>query len=77
MRDHFHNMFRFRNERSAVIEFRKRVSWYAKQMNPCQMLRDEMRTINSTHDFESILDRFLEGRSSRPEPSRELETALL
>ena len=34
MRDHFHNMMRFRNERSAVLEFRKRMSWYAKQMNP-------------------------------------------
>ena len=23
------------------------ISWYAKQMNPCTLLRDEMRTINS------------------------------
>jgi len=43
MRDHFDNLCRFRSERSAVIEFRKRVSWYAKQMNPCRVLRDGMR----------------------------------
>lgn len=62
MRDHFYNMARFRNERSAVLEFRKRVSWYAKQMNPCRLLRDEMRTINSPADFESVLARFLDWR---------------
>src|SRR5690349_2766095 len=34
MWDHFHHMLRFRNEHAAVMEFRKRVSWYAKQMHP-------------------------------------------
>jgi len=71
MRDHFHHLARFRNERSAVIEFRKRVSWYAKQMHPCEMLRDEMRTINSTADFESILSSFLEWRTMRDEMTQE------
>jgi nifR3 family TIM-barrel protein len=66
MRDHFEHMSRFRSERSAVIEFRKRVSWYAKTMHPCNTLRDEMRTINSTADFESVLSRFLEWRLARP-----------
>ena len=47
MRDHFYNICHFRNERAAVIEFRKRVSWYAKQMNPCRMLKDGMRVIDS------------------------------
>lgn len=62
MRDHFYNMVRYRNERSAVLEFRKRVSWYAKQMNPCRLLRDEMRVMTSPADFESVLSRFLEWR---------------
>ena len=66
MRDHFEHMCRFRSERSAVIEFRKRVSWYAKTMHPCNMLRDEMRSINSPADFESVLSRFLEWRLTRP-----------
>ncbi len=42
MRDHFYNMCQFRSERSAVIEFRKRVSWYAKELNPCKVLREPM-----------------------------------
>ena len=70
MRDHFQNMIRFRNERSAVLEFRKRVSWYAKQMNPCRLLRDEMRTINSPADFESVLARFLDWRLKYDEDVR-------
>jgi tRNA-dihydrouridine synthase B len=66
MRDHFHNLVRFRSERSAVCEFRKRVSWYAKEMNPCRCLRDPMRAINSTADFEEVVSRFLDWRLSDP-----------
>ena len=62
MRDHFYNMSRFRNERAAVIEFRKRISWYAKQMNPCRILRDEVRVINNTQDFENAISHFLDWR---------------
>jgi tRNA-dihydrouridine synthase B len=65
MWDHFHNMLRFRNEHAAVMEFRKRVSWYAKQMHPCRMLKDDMREINSTADFERVIREFLEWRLQR------------
>ena len=34
IRDHFYNIIRFRSERIAILEFRKRISWYAKKMNP-------------------------------------------
>ncbi len=62
MRDHFNHLADFRSERIAVLEFRKRVSWYAKQMNPCRLLRDEMRVIESAVDFESVIRRFLDWR---------------
>jgi tRNA-dihydrouridine synthase B len=62
MRDHFDHLCRFRDERTAVIEFRKRVSWYAKQMNPCRLLRDEMRAINNRADFQDVIARFLDWR---------------
>ena len=55
MREHFHNLVRFRNERVAVCEFRKRISWYAKTMHPCRGLKDAMRVINSTAGFERAL----------------------
>lgn len=62
MRDHFYNMCRYRSERIAALEFRKRVSWYAKQMNPCRLLRDEMRLISTAADFEAVIERFLDWR---------------
>jgi tRNA-dihydrouridine synthase B len=64
MRRHFHNLCHYRSERSAVVEFRKRVSWYAKQMHPCQMLKDDVRVINSAADFERAVERFLDWRAT-------------
>ncbi len=75
MRDHFHHMKKFRGERPAVFEFRKRISWYAKQLNPCTRLREEMRVIDSTSDFEAAIDRFLEWRASRAAQTEVLATA--
>jgi nifR3 family TIM-barrel protein len=62
MRQHFANLIRFRGECIAVIEFRKRVSWYAKTMHPCRMLRERMRLVQSADEFEQIVREFLEWR---------------
>jgi nifR3 family TIM-barrel protein len=62
MRHHFYNMCQYRNEHIAAMEFRKRVSWYARQMTPCRILRDQMRTISTPADFEAVIARFLEWR---------------
>jgi tRNA-dihydrouridine synthase len=62
MRDHFNLHAEYRSERSAAMEFRKRVSWYAKEMNPCRSLRDGMRVIENRVDFENVMERFLEWR---------------
>ena len=47
------------------MEFRKRVSWYARNLDPCTRLRQEMRLVNDADDFEGILSRFLEWRRER------------
>jgi nifR3 family TIM-barrel protein len=65
MRNHFHGMVKYRGERPAVCEFRKRISWYAKTIHPCQRLREEMRAIENTADFEAAITRFLEWRATR------------
>jgi nifR3 family TIM-barrel protein len=62
IQQHFYNLCRFRNEWIAVCEFRKRISWYAKTMHPCRMLKDGMRVINDAADFERTLAAFLEWR---------------
>ncbi len=62
IRQHFHNLIRHRNEQIAVLEFRKRISWYAKTMSPCRLLKDPMREINTIEDCERVLTTFLEWR---------------
>jgi len=65
MRRHFFNMVEHRSERSAVVEFRRRVSWYAKEMHPCQSLKQGMIAINSASDFERVMGEFLSWRIER------------
>jgi tRNA-dihydrouridine synthase B len=65
IRDHFWNMVRYRTDRSAVIEMRKRISWYAKTMHPCAELKEQMRLMEDKDQFEPILERFLEWRRTR------------
>lgn len=60
---HFYGMVRYRGERFAVGEFRKRVSWWAKSMHPCRMLGDEVRTMNSPADFDAAVGRFVAWRA--------------
>ena len=62
IRQHFEGIMRFRNEQIAVLEFRKRISWYARTMAPCRMMKDPMRGINSAVEFQEVLGRFLEWR---------------
>jgi tRNA-dihydrouridine synthase B len=70
IRHHFYNLVKYRNERIAVLELRKRISWYAKFMNPCRMLRDPMRAIDSCADFDRVLQQFLEWRTTYDEALR-------
>ncbi len=67
MHQHFENAVKYRGERSAVLEFRRRASWYAKQMQPCRMLKDSMLAINSAADFDDALRRFLDWRQKHDE----------
>ncbi len=62
IRRHYYNLEKYRSPKSAIIEFRKRISWYAKEMNPCRILREGVRTINNSTDFEDAINRFLEWR---------------
>ncbi|MFN4244313.1 MAG: tRNA dihydrouridine synthase DusB [Tepidisphaerales bacterium] len=58
IRQHFDNLCHYRSERAAVVEFRKRVSWYAKTMHPCAMLKERVRLIDTPADFYQALDDF-------------------
>jgi tRNA-dihydrouridine synthase B len=63
MRRHFYNLVRYRSEKSAIAEFRKRTSWYAKTMTPAKPLKTMMAAINGPADFEKAIERFLNWRA--------------
>ncbi len=69
MRRHFANLRHYRSDWSAVCDFRKRISWYAKELHPCRMLKDSIRQINTPEDFERGIEQFLEWRSRHDAPS--------
>ncbi|CAN5555603.1 tRNA dihydrouridine synthase DusB [soil metagenome] len=76
MRDHFYGMVKYRSERSVVLEFRKRISWYSKNLTPCKRMREEMRLMNTAVEFEDILKRFLDWRREK-DASRDSADAVL
>jgi nifR3 family TIM-barrel protein len=63
MRTHFYNLCHYRSPRSAVMEFRKRVTWYAKTMSPNKPLKVMMNAIDSAADFEHAIEEFLRWRA--------------
>jgi nifR3 family TIM-barrel protein len=58
IRRHFDLLQEQRGERAAVMEFRHRISWYAKHLGPCRPLRQAMVRIQSRSDFENALMAF-------------------
>lgn len=64
IRRHFELHCRYRGDRSAVAEFRQRISWYAKTLHPCRLLQDQMRRINSAADFDRAISEFLQWRAA-------------
>lgn len=65
IRMHYYGMVRYRSARSAMIEMRRRISWWAKTMHPCSQLKEQMRVFETAEQFEEILQRFLDWRAQR------------
>ncbi|HLL91269.1 MAG TPA: tRNA dihydrouridine synthase DusB [Tepidisphaeraceae bacterium] len=70
MRQHFRHYIAHRGERATVAEFRKRISWYAKQLHPCHHLRQDMRLMRDAAHFEVLVKQFLDWRRERDEDLR-------
>jgi tRNA-dihydrouridine synthase B len=75
IRDHYYGMVKYRTPRSAMIEMRRRISWWSKTMHPCSQLKDELRLFETAEQFEDILRRFLEWRAERDSQVHESELA--
>jgi nifR3 family TIM-barrel protein len=63
MRDHFYNLCEYRSPRAAVLDLRKRVTWYAKAMQPAKPLKMLMAVMDSADDFERAITEFLTWRA--------------
>jgi nifR3 family TIM-barrel protein len=73
IRDHYYGMVKYRSPRSAMLEMRKRISWYAKTMHPCSQLKEDIRLFETAEQFEASLELFLAFRRSREEEMVERE----
>lgn len=73
IRDHYYGMVRYRSPRSAMIEMRRRISWWSKTMHPCSQLKEELRLFETPEQFEEILRRFLEWRAERDSAPQSVE----
>lgn len=60
MTHHFELMKKHMGERSAVIQFRKKMSWYQKTIGPCPELRRKIPCLGSAAEFDELVGRFLD-----------------
>lgn len=56
---HFRNMIAQLGEQMAVVQFRKRMSWYVKTIGPCPELRREIPKAQSLDDWKRLVGGFL------------------
>jgi nifR3 family TIM-barrel protein len=61
MRRYFQLMMEYRDERYAMYQIRRRVSWFAKRLGPCKPFREAMREAPHPEAVHGLLDRFLQG----------------
>ncbi len=52
---HFENLRRLRGPRKAAVEFRQRISWYARLLPRAKTLRQRMSRVGSPEEFHQII----------------------
>ncbi|MFO0947902.1 MAG: tRNA-dihydrouridine synthase [Planctomycetota bacterium] len=57
---HFRAMIDQLGERMAVIQFRKRMTWYSKTIGPCPNLRRKIPYIQSVQEFDDLVGAFID-----------------
>ncbi|MGE0684617.1 MAG: tRNA dihydrouridine synthase DusB [Candidatus Binatia bacterium] len=60
MTRHFFRVVTLRGERSACLQFRKMIDWYAKSFGPCSALRKGMKELDSATHYHDLVGCFLE-----------------
>jgi len=57
---HFENLSRYGGRRSACVEMRQRISWYARMLPRAKQLKHRMNRINTPDEFHEIVGDYLE-----------------
>lgn len=65
MRRYFDLMIEYRTQHYAMVQIRRRVSWFAKRLGPCKRFKEAMRVAPDPAGVHSILDAFLRGDFDR------------
>jgi hypothetical protein len=60
MIEHFRLRIEMYGERSAVVQFRKRMTWYSKSIGPCPNLRRKIPYIQTVAEFDELVGEFVE-----------------
>ncbi len=63
-------MRKHRGDRGAMIQMRRRISWFAKRLGPCRPLREAVRLAEDPESVHRALDAFL-GGNLQPAPCRD------
>ncbi|MBC7834811.1 MAG: tRNA dihydrouridine synthase DusB [Phycisphaerales bacterium] len=67
VRRYFDLMLEFRDERYAMYQIRRRITWFAKRLPPCKPLKEAIRTAAGPGEVWSVLEAFASGElRSRP-----------
>jgi tRNA-dihydrouridine synthase B len=61
VRRFFRLMRQQRDDRYALFQINRRISWFAKRLPPCRPLKEAVRNARTPEDVESALDRYLAG----------------
>ncbi|MHC4064998.1 MAG: tRNA dihydrouridine synthase DusB [Planctomycetota bacterium] len=57
---HFDNLRRFNGERAAYVEFRQRITWYARMLPQAKQLKRRMNRMGSADEFQEIIGEYLD-----------------
>jgi nifR3 family TIM-barrel protein len=61
MRRYFDLMRQFRDDRFAMFQINRRVSWFAKRLPPCKPFKEAIRNAKTPEEVYECMDRFLAG----------------
>ncbi|MGP1309753.1 MAG: tRNA dihydrouridine synthase [Phycisphaerales bacterium] len=61
VRRYFERMRAFRDDRYAMMQIRRRITWFGKRLGPCKPMKERVRTAKDPAEVHGALDEFLAG----------------